>query len=123
MPHDATQVWDQTAAALSQQVSDTVWSSTFQDVQCLDLTGTVITLTVPSQLVRQRIEQRYRGLVDSALADAGYPDLDLVLEVQVDDRDPEPDRPTILDLGDRMAERTGGTSRPAELRHGPLGTA
>ena len=72
-----------------------------QDVQCLDLTGTVLTLTVPSQLVRQRIEQRYRTLVDSALAHAGYPDLDLVLEVQVDDRDPEPDRPMVVDLSDR----------------------
>ena len=114
MPNDATQVWHQTAAALSQQVSDTVWSSTFQDVQCLDLTGTVITLTVPSQLIRQRIEQRYRGLVDSALADAGYPDLDLVLEVQVDERDPEPDRPMILDLGERTAGGADGTTRLAE---------
>jgi chromosomal replication initiation ATPase DnaA len=49
------------------QVSDTVWSSTFQDVRGLELSDSVLTLSVPSQLVRQRIEQRYLGLMEAAL--------------------------------------------------------
>lgn len=114
MPADGAQVWDRTAAALSQQVSDTVWSSTFQDVQCDDLTDSVLTLSVPSQLVRQRIEQRYRALIDSALVDAGYPDLDLVLEVQVDVSDPEPDHPMVLDISDRNRADGSTAAEPSQ---------
>ncbi len=54
-----------------------VWSSTFQDVRGLELNDTVLTLSVPSQLVRQRIEQRYLGLMEAALSDAGHGDLAL----------------------------------------------
>jgi chromosomal replication initiator protein len=88
---DATQVWSETAEVLAQQVSDTVWSSTFQDVHGLELTDSVLTLSVPSQLVRQRIEQRYFGLMEAALADAGHEELSLVIEVTIDDALPEPD--------------------------------
>jgi chromosomal replication initiator protein len=88
---DATQVWSETAEILAQQVSDTVWSSTFQDVHGLELTDSVLTLSVPSQLVRQRIEQRYFGLMEAALADAGHAELSLVIEVTIDDTVPEPD--------------------------------
>jgi chromosomal replication initiator protein len=90
---DGTQVWRDTADVLAQQVSDTVWSSTFQDVRGLDLTDSVLTLSVPSQLVRQRIEQRYFGLMEAALVDAGHAELTLVVEVEIDDAVPEPDQP------------------------------
>jgi chromosomal replication initiator protein len=92
---DGAQVWSDTAEVLAQQVSDTVWSSTFQDVRGLDLTDSVLTLSVPSQLVRQRIEQRYLGLMEAALTDAGHGDLALVVEVEIDDLLPEPDAATI----------------------------
>ena len=85
MEADGTQVWRDTADVLAQQVSDTVWSSTFQDVRGLDLTDSVLTLSVPSQLVRQRIEQRYFGLMEAALADAGHTEITLVVEVEIDD--------------------------------------
>ncbi len=96
MPAEGSQVWATTASLLAQQVSDTVWSSTFQDVLPLSLVDDVLTVTVPSQLVRQRIEQRYLGLVEAALADAGHPELQLVIEVQIDDERPEPDEPELL---------------------------
>ena len=41
--------------------------STFQDVHGDDLVDDVLTLSVPSQLVRQRIEQRYLTLMEAAL--------------------------------------------------------
>lgn len=95
MAADGAQVWSDTAAVLAQQVSDTVWSSTFQDVRGLDLTDSVLTLSVPSQLVRQRIEQRYLGLMEAALTDAGHGDLALVVEVEIDDLLPEPEAGTV----------------------------
>jgi len=88
---DGTQLWATTASLLAQQVSDTVWSSTFQDVVGLDLVDDILTVSVPSQLVRHRIEQRYLGLIEAALIDAGHPDLTLIIEVDIDDQRPEPE--------------------------------
>jgi chromosomal replication initiator protein len=94
---DGSQVWRSTAAVLAEQVSDAVWSSTFQDVHGDDLVDDVLTISVPSQLVRQRIEQRYITLMEAALVDAGYPELSLVIEVDIDDERPEPDAPEVMD--------------------------
>lgn len=91
MAADGTQVWKETAGVLAQQVSDAVWSSTFQDVRGTQLVDDVLVLTVPSQIVRQRIEQRYLGLMQAALHDAGHPDLTLIVEVEIDDQRPEPE--------------------------------
>ena len=91
MAADGTQVWATTASLLAQQVSDTVWSSTFQDVVGIDLVDHILTVSVPSQLVRHRIEQRYLGLIEAALTDAGHPGLTLFIEVDIDDLRPEPE--------------------------------
>ncbi len=91
MAADGAQVWNKTAGVLAQQVSDTVWSSTFQEVRCVQLVDDVLFLAVPSQLVRQRIEQRYFALVEAALHDAGHPELSVVLEVEIDEVRPEPE--------------------------------
>ena len=98
MAVDGSQVWQRTAQVLAEQVSDTVWSSTFQDVHGDDLVDDVLTISVPSQLVRQRIEQRYITLMEAALTDAGYPDLSLVIEVDIDDERPEPEPDVTVDL-------------------------
>ena len=93
MTADATQVWDETANVLVQQVSDAVWSSTFQDVRGKEFVDGVLTLSVPSQMVRQRIEQRYLGLMEASLADAGHGSISIVIEVEIDELQPEPDLP------------------------------
>ena len=92
MTAEGTQVWERTAEVLIGQVSDAVWSSTFQDVHVDELRDDILTLAVPSQLVRQRIEQRYFSLLEGALNDAGYPDIRLILEVDIDEFRPDPDR-------------------------------
>ena len=84
MQQDGLAIWTQAAGILSHQVSDTVWSSTFQDVEFRDLTDDLLTVCVPSQLVRQRIEQRYLGLVEAAIADAGHPEISLAIEVDIE---------------------------------------
>lgn len=120
MAADGAQIWSDTAALLTQQVSDSVWSSTFQDVCGLELLDSVLTLSVPSQLVRQRIEQRYMGLLTAALTDAGHGDLSVVLEVEIDDQIPEPAAPvqaSAPDLIDNGA-RIGNDRRPAETTSG-----
>lgn len=93
MAADGDLVWSETSHVLAQQVSDTVWSSTFKDVRAVDLADSLLTLSCPSQLVRQRIEQRYMGLVEAALVDAGHRDVRVAIEVDIDLSDPEPDHP------------------------------
>ncbi len=80
---DAERVWESASAALQSQVTDTVWGSTFQEVRASALDDDVLTLEVPSQLLRQRVEQRYLGLIEAVLDDIGHNDLRVVLEVHV----------------------------------------
>ncbi len=84
MQQDGLAIWSQAAEILANQVSDTVWASTFQDVVFRDLTDDLLTISAPSQMIRQRIEQRYLGLVEAAVADAGFPELSMAIEVDVD---------------------------------------
>ncbi|HRW41965.1 MAG TPA: chromosomal replication initiator protein DnaA [Microthrixaceae bacterium] len=100
MTAEGTTVWQRTAALLVEQVSDTVWSSTFQDIHANELHDDVLTLVVPSQLVRQRVEQRYFPMIEAAVADAGFPEVRLILEVEIDDVRPDPDDGLTVDLTD-----------------------
>ena len=83
MQQDGLAIWSQAAEILANQVSDTVWASTFQDIAFRDLTDDLLTISAPSQMIRQRIEQRYLGLVEAAVADAGFPELSMAIEVDV----------------------------------------
>ncbi len=100
MTAEGDQVWERTAEVLIGQVSDAVWSSTFRDVHVVDLRGDVLTLAVPSQIGRQRIEQRYFSLLEGALNDAGFPGMHVVLEVDIHERPPDPHDRVTLDLTD-----------------------
>jgi len=79
-------LWTAAGRILSDQVSDGVWKSCFADATGLYLDENCLTLSVPNVIVRDRIEQRYRELVLSAIADAGHPNLGL--ELRVSDPDP-----------------------------------
>lgn len=99
--NDATRVWATTSALLREDVSESVWNSTFQDVTATSLEDDHLTLTVSSQLIRQRIEQRFIDLLTGAVHDAGFNGLAVAIEVDVnlgddDDDDVVPDR-----VGDR----------------------
>ncbi|MCO5318319.1 MAG: chromosomal replication initiator protein DnaA [Microthrixaceae bacterium] len=83
MSTDAISVWDSAAAVLAEQVTETVWNSTFSELNATGLDDEVLTLSVPSQVLRQRIEQRYRGLIEAVLADEGHGELSVVFEVEV----------------------------------------
>lgn len=87
----ASQVWADLSAFLLSEVSDGVWNSTFKNLEPLELVDDVLTLAVPSQLVRQRIENRYTQLLDDALKESGHPGLTLLLEVHIDREDPSDD--------------------------------
>ena len=114
---EAEDVWNTAAKALQQQVSEAVWSSTFCDIAAVDLVDDILTLSVPSQLLRQRIEQRYVGLVEAVLEDTGHHDLHVVLEVvpgevPVESPPDPPEEPAVaLDLRDTEPNKPPTTRR------------
>jgi chromosomal replication initiator protein len=118
---EAEDVWNSAAKALQQQVSEAVWSSTFCDIAAVDLVDDILTLSVPSQLLRQRIEQRYVGLVEAVLEDTGHHDLHVVLEVVPGEvpvespPDPPIEPPVALDL--RETEPTKAAHDPPPRRY------
>ncbi|MBC8364231.1 MAG: chromosomal replication initiator protein DnaA [Actinobacteria bacterium] len=67
---NADEVWEQCAAAVRSQVSDIVYQMTFSSVQTSGVDGTEIVLTVPSSVTKDRIEGRYREIIEETIAEA-----------------------------------------------------
>jgi len=79
-------LWTAAGRILSEQVSEGVWLAVFSETDGLYLDENCLTVSVPNSFIRDRIEQRYRGLVLAAIADVGHPSLGLELRLQ----DPRP---------------------------------
>ena len=78
------QLWSTCAQSIRPQVSDTVWQTTFNSIRPLVLDEEQLVLAVPSQLVKERIEVRYLGLLRDALADAGMAEIELMIFVETE---------------------------------------
>ncbi len=78
---EARSVWDACAAAVRMEVSDAVWQTTFNLVQPSSFDGVTLVLGVPNGLVKERFEGRFRSLVQDALATAGWPGAQIVVEI------------------------------------------
>ena len=81
----AEQLWTACAAALREQVSEAVWLTTFSVVTPLALDDDILRISVPSSVVKERIENRYQALVDGAMSDIDEPEIALDIIVQTDD--------------------------------------
>ncbi len=68
---EADDVWTQVTLALRMQLAESVWFSTFQDIQPIGADDNTLRLLAPSAYVRDRILKRYLPLVTDALEDAG----------------------------------------------------
>ena len=80
----AEQLWTKCTVALREQVSEAVWLTTFSMVTPLGLDGSVLSVAVPSSVVKDRIETRYLTLVGGALSDIGQGGITLAIEVQTE---------------------------------------
>src|SRR3954463_3500955 len=81
---DQEQVWTAVAQQLRSQLTEAVWYSTFEGVVPLDANGGQLTISVPSNHVKDRILTRYLPLVSEALDEVVAPGCDL--EIVVDER-------------------------------------
>lgn len=66
---DARQLWTTCAESLRGQVSEGTWKAWFDGVSATSVDGDTLVLAVPSGLVKERIEGRYRGIVEHAVRD------------------------------------------------------
>ena len=87
---DATVLWEACAAAIQAQVSDVVWQMTFNSAQPVTADAETLTVSVPSNILRDRIEGRYRAMIDEAVAEISDDQLSLqiVIREEVDDEPP-----------------------------------
>ena len=87
---DAAVLWEACAAAIQAQVSDVVWQMTFNSAQPVTADAETLTVSVPSNILRDRIEGRYRAMVDEAVAEVSDDQLSLqiVIREEVDDEPP-----------------------------------
>ena len=87
---NATVLWEACAAAIQSQVSDVVWQMTFTAAQPVTADDETLVVSVPSTLIRDRIEGRYHAVVHEAVAEVSDDQLTLHIVIREDpEEDPE----------------------------------
>jgi chromosomal replication initiator protein len=85
----AEELWTSASDLLKSQVSDGVWQSTFAPASPLELTSDRFVLGLPNGIIRDKLDGRYRPLVEDAVNEAaGYElavDFQLVMPTLFDD--------------------------------------
>lgn len=92
----ANELWNKAGSILRNEISDGVWHSTFASVTAKTANSSSLTLFVPNTIVREKLEGRYRPLVEEAVAEAFGSELSLLFEIPVPtlfDVDAEPSGP------------------------------
>lgn len=67
--NDPAHLWSACATTIQNHVSDAVWHSTFRDIRPSELSGDGLRIHVPSSIARDKIERRYRHLIQDVLAE------------------------------------------------------
>ena len=110
---DAEVLWTACADMLRTQVSEPVWLTLFKYARPVELGPEELVLAVPNPMARERIESRYRTVVEGVLADLGVPHLHfrLVVEaIDAADYDFGPDEPHTSDRSAFGGSNTSNTS-------------
>ena len=95
---DAGQLWTTCTDLIRAQVSDVVWNTTFRELEAIDLTNDELIISVPSRVVKERIESRYLGIVRDALSEVDERSIDMRMQVDVDEQALLGLDTTVLDL-------------------------
>ncbi|MBV9663254.1 MAG: chromosomal replication initiator protein DnaA [Actinobacteria bacterium] len=103
---DPGQLWSTCAESLRSQVSEATWKTWFEGIRPMAADERELALTVPSSLVKERIEGRYLSLVEHAVASALGTPVEIRIDVQVDDLHEAPAAPSD-DVGDDLEDEEG----------------
>ncbi len=105
---DADHLWGTCCDFLRGQVTDGVWMSTFQGIVPVSADDEQLVLAVPSGIVADRVQVRYRSLVDEAVVAAHGGPLDLVVEVRPQPAAvPDPVGAPAVSADDEVVDLTG----------------
>src|ERR1019366_10329792 len=74
-------LWKRCADALREQVSDATWRTWLTGLVPQDFDGSLLVLTAPNTLVRDRIENRFLGLIAAAVSDVAAQQVTVRLDV------------------------------------------
>lgn len=83
---EAEELWTTCSELIRAQVSDVVWNTTFRHLEAIDLTSDEITVAVPSQVMKERIEARYLGIVRDAITETHQGPISMSLQVRLDEQ-------------------------------------
>ena len=97
---DLEGLWIDCAEALRLQVSDATWKTWFAGVVPVALEGHQLVLAVPSSMVRDRLENRYRVLVQETVSDTLGEAYDVRLDVRRDNTEHPGVDIDLTDVGD-----------------------
>ncbi len=86
----AQDLWTSASELLRSQVSEGVWQSTFAQLSPVELTADRLVLGMPNGIIRDRLDGRYRPLVEDAVTEAAGQDLRVDFQLAV---------PTLFDDG------------------------
>lgn len=86
---DLTTIWHEALDLLRSQVSEGVWQSTFARVELLRVDENALILSVPNAIIREKLDGRYRAMVEDAVVDSGGVDLSIEFDTAA---------PTLFDL-------------------------
>jgi chromosomal replication initiator protein len=78
---DQEEVWTAVAQLLRAQLTESVWYSTFQDIEPVVSNEPTLLVRVPSTLARDRILNRYLPIVTEAMKELGFGDRDVAVEI------------------------------------------
>jgi len=106
---DGNQVWASVAQLLRTQLTEAVWFSTFTDVRPIKVDDRELTVSVPSNQVRDRILTRFLPLVSDALDEVtGLPGCTLSVLVDPTHQDPRDQRDARETWGTELDGFAGG---------------
>ena len=80
--NDPAHLWSACATTIQNHVSDAVWHSTFRDIHPHELTSDGLRIQVPNSIARDKIERRYRHLIEDVLTEITGQPLRLLIDVE-----------------------------------------
>ena len=77
------QLWAKASMLLRSQVSDGVWQSTFSQATPISFSDDVFVVGLPNGIVREKVDGRYRPLVEDAVAEAAGRKVGVTFELAI----------------------------------------
>ena len=81
---ETNELWGRAGAQLRLQVSEAIWNMYFAHATPLSLSDQRVVLGVPDGLVKEKIEERFLGLLRSVLSETSGRPIEVVIDVSVD---------------------------------------